>query len=109
MRQGGPFHVAGNSFKYLELLVNEPGFKFEVQQYALSVVSCDKILANHLTIIKGVKMLHYTQLTYEQRYQIYGLKQAKLNQSEIAETIRVHRSTISREFRRNKGMKGLQT
>ena len=51
-------------------------------------------------------MTNYKQLTKELRYQIYGLKQAGKNQSEIAEHIGVNKSTISREFRRNKGKRG---
>ena len=48
-------------------------------------------------------MKHYKQLTSEQRYQISGLKKAGLNQSRIADAVGVSKSTISREFRRNKG------
>jgi len=51
-------------------------------------------------------MRTYTQLTQEQRYQIYTLMKAGHNQSEIAQLINVHKSTISREVRRNRGMKG---
>lgn len=45
-------------------------------------------------------MKKYKQLTSEQRYQIYGLKQAGLNQTKIAKNMGVDKSTISREFRR---------
>jgi IS30 family transposase len=48
----------------------------------------------------------YKQLTQEQRYQIYALLKAGHNQSEIAHNIRVHKSTISRELRRNRGQRG---
>ena len=51
-------------------------------------------------------MKHYKQLTSELRYQIYGLKQAGLNQTEIAKKIDVDKSTISREFKRNEGKRG---
>lgn len=51
-------------------------------------------------------MKHYKQLTREQRYQISGLKKAGLNQSQIADELVVHKSTISREIRRNKGRRG---
>lgn len=51
-------------------------------------------------------MRTYTQLTQEQRYQIYALLKAGHNQTEIAGLIHVHKSTISREFRRNRGLKG---
>jgi IS30 family transposase len=51
-------------------------------------------------------MRTYTQLTREQRYQIYALLKAGHNQSEIAHLIRAHKSTISRELRRNCGQKG---
>lgn len=50
-------------------------------------------------------MTTYKQLTSEQRYQIYGLKQAGLKQSVIASAIDVHKFTISREFKRNKGLR----
>ena len=48
----------------------------------------------------------YTQLTREERYQIYALKQAEHNQSEIAAMLGRHKSTISREISRNQGMRG---
>ena len=51
-------------------------------------------------------MKKYKQLTSGQRYQIYGLKQAGLDQTQIAQKIGVDKSTISREFRRNKGQRG---
>jgi len=51
-------------------------------------------------------MKKYKQLTSGQRYQIYGLKQAGLKQGQIAEKVGVDKSTISREFRRNKGQRG---
>ena len=51
-------------------------------------------------------MKDYTQLTQEQRYDIYGLMKTGKTQSEIAQELRVHASTISREIRRNKGERG---
>ncbi|WP_239292576.1 helix-turn-helix domain-containing protein, partial [Candidatus Nitrotoga sp. 1052] len=51
-------------------------------------------------------MKQYKQLTSEVRYQIYGLKQAGLNQTRIAQKIGVDKSTISREFKRNEGKCG---
>ena len=47
-----------------------------------------------------------TQLTQEQRYQIYALKKTGLNQTEIAVIIGINKSTISRELRRNSGLRG---
>lgn len=46
------------------------------------------------------------QLTLAKRYQIAVLPKAGLNQSRIAEHLGVHKSTISREFRRNRGKRG---
>mgnify|MGYP001224300539 FL=1 len=43
----------------------------------------------------------YSQLTTTQRYTISAMRKQKKSQSEIAETIGVHPSTISRELRRN--------
>ncbi len=51
-------------------------------------------------------MGHYQQLTREQRYGIYTLLKTGHNQSKIAAGIGVHKSTISRELRRNKGLRG---
>ena len=48
----------------------------------------------------------YKQLIREQRYQIYALMKAGLFQTEIAQVIGVHKSTISRERRRNRGLRG---
>ena len=50
-------------------------------------------------------MMRYTQLTREQRYQIQALMKAGKNQTEIAEIVGVHKSTISRELRRNTGLR----
>ena len=51
-------------------------------------------------------MKSYTQLTQEQRYQIYALKKTGHFPSEIAEVIGVHKSTVSRELKRNRGQRG---
>jgi transposase, IS30 family len=48
----------------------------------------------------------YTQLTPEQRYQIWALRKAGWNQSAIASELGVHKSTISRELKRNGGQRG---
>jgi len=50
--------------------------------------------------------MSYTQLTQEQRYQIHALMKAGHNQMEIARVLGVHKSTISRECRRNRGLRG---
>jgi IS30 family transposase len=51
-------------------------------------------------------MRTYTQLTRVQRYQIYALLKAGHSQTEIAHFIRVHKSTVCRELRRNRVLKG---
>ena len=48
----------------------------------------------------------YTQLAQEQRYQIYALLKMEHTQPEIAANLGVHKSTVSREVRRNRGMRG---
>ncbi len=50
--------------------------------------------------------MSYAQLTREQRYQIYALMKAGHNQTRIAIVVGCHKSTISRELRRNCGQKG---
>jgi IS30 family transposase len=50
--------------------------------------------------------LSYTQLTREQRYQIYALKKAGLSQTQMASIIGVHKATVSRELSRNRGRRG---
>ncbi len=50
--------------------------------------------------------MNYRQLAREQRYQIYALMRAGHNQSQIAVMVGCHKSTISRELRRNRGLKG---
>ena len=54
-------------------------------------------------------MRGYTQLIQEERYQIYILIKAGHAQSEIAEMLAHHKSTISRELRRNHGLKGYRS
>jgi len=51
-------------------------------------------------------MRTYTQLTREQRYQLSALLKMGHSQTEIAEVIGMHKSTISREIRRNRGQRG---
>jgi transposase, IS30 family len=47
--------------------------------------------------------MSYTQLTREQRYQIYALKKAGHSQTATAAIVGVHKATVSRELRRNRG------
>jgi len=51
-------------------------------------------------------MRTYTQLTQEERYQKSVLLKIGQNQTEIAEMIGKHKSSISREVRRNRGQRG---
>ncbi len=51
-------------------------------------------------------MRTYKQLTSEQRYQISALKKMGHRPSEIAQALEVHKSSISRELRRNTGERG---
>lgn len=51
-------------------------------------------------------MTTYTQLTREQRYQIKVLLDTDHNQREIADILRVHKSSIQRELKRNRGKRG---
>ena len=48
----------------------------------------------------------YTQLTREQRHEIYALIKAGHNQPEIAMLVGCNKSTISRELSRNRGLRG---
>lgn len=50
--------------------------------------------------------MSYTQLTENERYQIAALKKADLTQKEIADLLGRHPSTISRELKRNTGLRG---
>ncbi len=50
--------------------------------------------------------MSYTQLTQEERYQIHALMKAGLDQSEIAMILSRNKATISREIRRNTGLRG---
>ena len=48
----------------------------------------------------------YTQLTQVQRYQVEALYKEGHNQTMIANILTAHKSTISRELRRNRGLRG---
>lgn len=50
--------------------------------------------------------MKYTQLTEGERYQIYGLLKEGFTQKAIARNLERHPSTISRELKRNKGLRG---
>ncbi|MEX2517522.1 MAG: IS30 family transposase [Gammaproteobacteria bacterium] len=54
-------------------------------------------------------MRHYTQLTGHQRYQIYALMKAEHNQTKIAAIVCVHKATVNREVRHNRGLKGYRS
>ena len=51
-------------------------------------------------------MREYSQLTDEDRIEIYAMKQAGKKQNKIAAELGVHPSTISRELGRNTGLRG---
>ena len=51
-------------------------------------------------------MRTYRQLTQEQRYQIYALKKTNHTLSEIAVVLGMHKSSVSRELKRNRGQRG---
>ena len=51
-------------------------------------------------------MRTYHQLTQAQRYQISALRRTKHALSEIAMVLGVHKSTVSRELKRNRGQRG---
>lgn len=51
-------------------------------------------------------MRSYAQLTQEQRYQIHAFMKAGFTQKSVSHEMGVHRSTISREIRRNQGLRG---
>jgi len=51
-------------------------------------------------------MRTYHQLTQAQRYQIYALRKTKHALSEIAVVTGVHKSSVSRELKRNRGQRG---
>ncbi|MDF1520584.1 MAG: helix-turn-helix domain-containing protein, partial [Brevefilum sp.] len=48
----------------------------------------------------------YTQLTSKERYLINTLLKIGFNQTQIAKEVGVHKSTISRELKRNTGKRG---
>ena len=51
-------------------------------------------------------MREYSQLTDEDRIEIYAMKQAEKQQNDIAAKLGVNPSTISRELARNTGLRG---
>lgn len=51
-------------------------------------------------------MKYYSQLTLEQRYIIYSMLKIGFTYSKIAEVIGVHKSTVCREVKRNRGGRG---
>jgi hypothetical protein len=58
------------------------------------------------TIKSKEALISYTQLTQEQRYQMYACLKARWSQLESAAEIGVHPSTISRQLSRNRGGRG---
>ena len=56
--------------------------------------------------VKGAIMRDYEHLSQEQKYRLYTLKKTGQGQTTIAKAVAVHKSTISREFKRNQGERG---
>ena len=56
-----------------------------------------------------ITQMNYTDITREERYQIYALKKVGHKQYEIAEVLKRSESTISRELSRNCGRSGYRT
>lgn len=50
--------------------------------------------------------MKYTQMTEGKRYQIYGLLKEGYSQKAIARNLERYPSTISRELKRNKSLRG---
>ena len=50
--------------------------------------------------------MNYKHLSQVERYQIYALMKAGHDQTQIAKLLDRHKSTISREISRNRGLKG---
>ena len=50
--------------------------------------------------------MRYAQLTYGQQYQIKALLDTGMSRSKIADSLGVHKSTISHEINRNSGKRG---
>jgi IS30 family transposase len=50
--------------------------------------------------------MNYTHITQAERYQIYALNKAGISQTKIARQLNRAPSIISRELKRNKGLKG---
>ena len=51
-------------------------------------------------------MRNYNQLTQTERYQIYALRKANKNPTEISRVLGRHKSIIYRELKRNLGKRG---
>ena len=51
-------------------------------------------------------MRTYNQITQTERYQIYALRKANKNPTEISRVLGRHKSTIYRELKRNLGKRG---
>jgi transposase, IS30 family len=64
------------------------------------------LTGNLVTSTKGTLMREYSQLTDEDRIEIYAMKQAGKEQKNIAAALGVAASTISRELKRNAGLRG---
>ena len=53
--------------------------------------------------------MKYEQLTIEKRYQVYAYSKANWSQKDMATELKVHRATIYREKKRNKGQRGYRS
>lgn len=65
-----------------------------------------QLVESALLPTKRQSTMDYNQLTENERYQIYALKKAGHSQQEIAKQLERSPSTISRELRRNQGLRG---
>ena len=81
-------------------------FKFEVQQKIDWSGWEDAVAFNSQTSKSKLPEMTYTHLTQDERCQIYILKKAGHDQSDIANMLGRNKSTISRELKRNCGARG---
>lgn len=72
----------------------------------MQLVSGGQLVESAQSSAKRKALMEYYQLTENERYQIYALKKAGLSQKKIAHQLKRSASTISRELKRNQGLKG---
>ena len=117
LRLSAPRRMTDAVFEFRRYNFKENLIVFRLFKYPLiQLLSVTSYLGKKVELMKNqylstlekreALMRTYNQLTQTERYQIYALRKANKNPTEISRVLGRHKSTIYRELKRNLGKRG---